>query len=53
MPRSRRATNLWLSLALLGLTAAVYAPSLHYGIIYFDDIAYVFQNPYVIAPALP
>ena len=47
-PRSRRATKLWLCLGLIVVTAAVYAPVRHYGIICFDDPLYVFENPYVV-----
>jgi Flp pilus assembly protein TadD len=46
-PRRLRVTNLRIAAALLVVTAAVYAPMLGYSFIYFDDIAYVFQNPHV------
>ena len=43
------ATTLWLSLALLGLTAAVYAPVRHHAFLNYDDNDYVTENAHVKA----
>lgn len=43
----RRALHLWLSLALLLLTAAVYAPVRHYAFLNYDDEEYVTENSHV------
>jgi tetratricopeptide (TPR) repeat protein len=48
-PRWRRATTFWLTVALLGLTAVIYAPVRHYGFVNMDDPAYVTGNPRVTA----
>src|SRR4029077_14246678 len=45
----RAATNLWISLALLGLTAALYAPVRHHAFLNYDDNDYVTANPHVTA----
>lgn len=56
-PLSRAATphrravalNVWLCLALLGLTAAVYAPVRQHAFLNYDDNEYVTENPHVTA----
>lgn len=48
-PRGRPAIHLWLSLALLVLTAAVYAPVRHYPFLNYDDADYVTEKPLVAA----
>jgi tetratricopeptide (TPR) repeat protein len=45
----RDTTNLWITLALILLTAGLYAPVRHYGFLSYDDPAYVTQNPLVKA----
>ena len=49
-PRHRSgALNVWLALALLGLTAAAYAPVRHHAFLNYDDNEYVTDNPHVTA----
>jgi tetratricopeptide (TPR) repeat protein len=45
----RSAAHLGLAVALLGLTAAVYAPVRHYAFLNYDDPEYVTENPLVKA----
>ena len=47
VPRRRQATVLWLSVALLVLTAAVYAPVRHFAFLNYDDEEYVTDNSHV------
>lgn len=43
----KRHSALWMSLALVALTLAVFAPVRHYGFIALDDPLYVSENPHV------
>ena len=48
-PAAHRTTGLWLSVPLVIVTAAVYAPVRHFSFLGYDDPAYVSQNSYVMA----
>ena len=50
---SGRAVALWLSLALLIVTAAVYLPVRHYDFVNYDDPQYVRDNPDIRAGVSP
>jgi tetratricopeptide (TPR) repeat protein len=39
--------GLWVSLALAGLTLAAFYPALRCGFVYYDDPAYVYENPHL------
>src|SRR5437868_9689230 len=44
-----RRSLLWITLALIGVNILIYAPTVTYDFVHFDDDDYVYANPNVIA----
>ena len=47
-PPAPRRLTLWWSLTLIGLATVVYAPTVHFDFVNYDDLTYVTSNPHVV-----